>query len=104
MRFKQFLAAVVMLAGGMAMLSASASAWGRHHQRATAGDPYAYRFEPRGYYPYYKSYYWRPAHKVRRRRGIRAPRFYPAWGYYQRSWRHRKWHRKHHGGHRRWHW
>ena len=27
-------------------------------------DPYAYRYEPRGYYPYYRSDYWRPAKYV----------------------------------------
>ncbi len=83
--------------------SASAFGWHRSHHPSGA-DPYAYRYEPRGYYPYYKSHYWRPAHKVRRRRGIRAPRYYPAWGYYKRTWRHRAWHRRNHGRHHRWHW
>lgn len=91
--------AAVLLTG---LTSQAALAFGRHHHEG--GDPYAYRYEPRGYYPYYKSRYWRPAHKVRRRAGIKAPKYYPGWGYYSRRWRHREWHARHHGGHPFWQW
>jgi len=71
-----------------------------HHRT----DPYAYRYEPRGYYPYYSSGYWRPAHKVRRHRGYAAPRYYPSWGYKKRRYRHERWHARNHGGHPFWLW
>ena len=85
-----------------ALAAPAALAFGRHHNHG--GDPYAYRHEPRGYYPYYSSHYWRPAHKVRRRPGIKAPKYYPAWGYYNRDWNHRDWHARHHGRHSHKHW
>ena len=78
----------------------------------TATDPYAYRYEPRGYYPYYGSHYWAPAYALRKRNHLRyhhwnaqAPRYkyYKAWGY-PKHWHHRKWHAKHHGRHYPWHW
>ena len=69
----------------------------------TATDPYAYRTEPRGYYPYYNSNYWRPAHTVRRNRH-HLPPYYAAWGAPKRGYRHVEWHRRHHGGHRRGDW
>jgi hypothetical protein len=50
------------------------------------GDPYAYRFERRRYYPYYGSPYWRPAGEMlpyRDRYRHELPRYYPAWGYPQ---------------------
>jgi hypothetical protein len=50
------------------------------------GDPYAYQFERRGYYPYYGSQYWRPAGEMllyRDRYRHELPRYYPAWGYPQ---------------------
>lgn len=54
----------------------------RHAYRV---DPYAYRYEKRGYYPYYNSGYWRPLREVRRtyRRRIRSQKGYrynPSWG------------------------
>lgn len=75
-------------------------------------DPYAYRYSPRGYYPYYGSHYWAPAYALRKRNHMRyhhwnaqAPRYkyYKAWGY-PKHWHHRKWHAKHHGRHYPWHW
>jgi hypothetical protein len=50
----------------------------------TYRDPYAYSYEPRGYYPYYGSPYWRPADEMllyRERYRHELPRYYPAWGY-----------------------
>jgi hypothetical protein len=50
------------------------------------GDPYAYRYQPRAYYPYYGSPYWRPAAEMllyRDRYRHELPRYYPAWGYPQ---------------------
>lgn len=75
-------------------------------------DPYAYRYSPRGYYPYYNSRYWRPAHVIRERNhqhyhhwNVQAPRYkyHPSWGRPQ-HWHHREWHHKHHGYHHGWHW
>ncbi|MCH9807666.1 MAG: hypothetical protein K0U74_08050 [Alphaproteobacteria bacterium] len=67
-------------------------------------DPYAYRYEPRGYYPYYNSGYWRPAHVVRKRRYLRKPPYYKSWGDNRRGYHHRRWHRRNHGRIRRGHW
>lgn len=70
----------------------------------SATDPYAYRSEARGYYPYYNSGYWRPAAEVRHARPRYVlPKYYPAWGY-TRHWHHKQWHAEHHGRHRPWHW
>jgi hypothetical protein len=80
-----------------------------HHYRV---DPYAYRYSPRGYYPYYGSAYWAPAKYVKWRNrehlnvwNVQPPRYryYKSWGY-PRHWNNRKWHAKHHGYHHRWHW
>jgi hypothetical protein len=80
-----------------------------HHFKV---DPYAWRYSPRGYYPYYGSHYWAPSKYVKWRNRehlnhwITQPphfRYYQSWGY-PRKWHHRKWHAKHHGYHRRWHW
>lgn len=60
-----------------------------------ATDPYAYYYEPRGYYTNSTSRYWRPAHKVRRpsHRNIRGHkyRYHAAWGYKKSKRRHRRW-------------
>jgi hypothetical protein len=68
-------------------------------------DPYAYRPEHRGYYPYYNSGYWRPAHEMRHRPKpyYQLPGYYQAWGY-TRPWQNRRWHEENHGRHRLWHW
>ncbi len=74
-----------------------------------ATDPYAYHYEPRGYYPYYNSGYWRSAHEMRVRRAHMyrdtpdVP-YYQAWGANRRGYHHRRWHCKHHGGHHVGHW
>lgn len=67
-------------------------------------DPYAYRYVPRGYYPYYNSGYWRPAHLVRKRRYLPQPPYYSAWGDNRRRYRHREWHYRNHGRIRHGHW
>lgn len=72
-------------------------------------DPYAYRWEPRGYYPYYNSRHWRPVAELRYRRACcrpvaALPPYYRAWGHPHRHYVHRKWHRKHYGHHRHHHW
>ena len=130
MRSKFFVVALVALAAICTAFTSPASAFGWHRHEPPHGwgrtravrhwvyypryahhyyvhrrtDPYAYRYEPRGYYPYYGSGYWRPSRRVRRHRGYRAPRYYPAWGHYKRRWRHRRWHNRHHGGHPFWQW
>jgi hypothetical protein len=73
-----------------------------------ATDPYAYHYEPRGYYPYYNSGYWRPAAEMRRERlnqyrYVSVP-YYQAWGYPKRHYHHRAWHARHHGTIRLGHW
>jgi len=76
-------------------------------------DPYHYRYEPRGYYPYYRSDYWRPASYVRYRNRVhynvwntQPPhyQYYRSWGYPVRYWDHKRWHAYYHGRHRPWHW
>jgi hypothetical protein len=80
-----------------------------HHFKV---DPYAYRYSPRGYYPYYGSHYWTKSSYVKHRNrahlrvwNMQPPRFryYKSWGY-PRKWKHAKWHHRHHGRHHRWHW
>lgn len=68
----------------------------RHRYVTYAGsDPYAYRYRPRGYYPYYNSDYWVPAYKLRGKRpgDFAHPPYYQAWGrpnhYYRSRERHR---------------
>lgn len=57
-----------------------------HHYHV---DPYAYRYSPRGYYPYSRSDYWRSAESVRKRNhahyhhwNVKGPKFkyYSSWG------------------------
>ncbi len=66
-----------------------------------ATDPYAYAYQPRGYYPYYNSGYWRPAYEMRQRRTYMYPNvqvpYYQAWGYPKRGYHHRAWHARNHG-------
>lgn len=80
----------------------------RYHHRYYAHavtDPYAYRYEPRGYYPYYNSGYWVPARCYHRcRQTYRLPPYYKAWGASKRHYHHRKWHHRHHGRIRHHHW
>ena len=38
-----------------------------HEDYQRLPDPYAFQYEPRGYYPAYNSGYWRPADEVRQR-------------------------------------
>lgn len=71
----------------------------------TPEDPHRYRYEPRGYYPYYGSHYWRPRHEVRRKSyRFHQPRYYKSWGKKKRHWNNRAWHRRNHGRHRFWQW
>ncbi len=46
-------------------------------------DPYAYKYEKRGYYPYYDSNYWVPLRQMKGRTHYpyRIPRYYASWGY-----------------------
>lgn len=68
-------------------------------------DPYAYRYEPRGYYPYYDSGYWRPlcGGNVNCVPRPYQPPYWKGWGY-PKPWLHRKFHRVYHGRIRPWHW
>lgn len=61
----------------------------------TATDPYAYQYQPRGYYPYYNSGYWRPRHLVAKNRAhFRHPKYYQAWGANRKWYHHYRWHAK----------
>jgi hypothetical protein len=126
MRLKSIIAAVAAAVSFLSLASAPAQAWSRkpsgwgeertvHHYGYYPRynhvyhihyrtDPYAYRYEPRGYYPYYNSGYWRPAHEVRRNRYYALPPYYQAWGYPNPNYHHRAWHKRHHGGHHIGHW
>ena len=73
-----------------------------HHVYHVHADPYFYRYEPRGYYPYYNSGYWRGGYYAPRPHYI-LPRYYKAWGY-DKPWRNKEWHTIHHGHHYPWHW
>lgn len=78
-----------------------------HHYYLYNGstDPYAYRYEPRGYYPYYNSALWKPRKCVPLRRAhFKHPTYYKAWGATKKRYHHVDWHVKHHGGHPRWDW
>lgn len=131
MRIMLSLAATLM---GLGLASADPASAGGWYRRAPAGygtvqtvrhwgyyprynhiytvdyvtDPYAYSYEPRGYYPYYDSGYWRPAAEVRLRRKARymlvKPPYYQAWGYPSPYYVHRTWHYRQHGYIRREHW
>ena len=61
-------------------------------------DPYAYSYEPRGYYPYYNSGYWGPP-RIKRFRGALPP-YFAAWGAPDRHYRHVEFHNRAYGGHR----
>lgn len=105
MRLKAILAGLVVAVAATQTAAVPAEAGGllaRSH--ADVEDRYAYRYEPRGYYPYYNSGYWRPAHEVRRRRVLVQPPYYQAWGDNRRDYHHRSWHKQHHGRHRLGHW
>ena len=65
-------------------------------------DPYAYHYSQRGYYPYYNSGYWGPAHVHRQHNTL--PHYYAAWGAPKHGYHHVEWHYRHHGGHRRGDW
>lgn len=133
MRLKSFLAALLAIAALAAVNPEPAAAFGDRHRspegwghsrdvhhwvyypryrHAYHVDPYAYRYSPRGYYPWYGSSYWTSARDARKRKhahyhhwNAHPPRFayYPSWGY-PRQWNHTTWHRRHHGFHHRWHW
>ena len=50
-------------------------------------DPYAYDYEPRGYYPYYNSPYWKPRSDVARQRAhFVHPKYHQAWGANKKHW------------------
>ena len=109
MRIQKLAASLVALLVLAIVSSAPASAGWTKYDRHSADDPYAYRYKHRGYYPYYGSDYWKPAHKVKRRRfRFRQPRYHSAWGYYRRHI-HKNHHSHPHGTvrphtHRKHHW
>lgn len=74
----------------------------RYPEGCRHGDPYGYSYVYRGYYPYYNSGYWGPP-RIKRFRG-HVPPYYASWGATRRGYHHVKWHRRHHGGHRRGDW
>ncbi len=108
MRFTLTIGGVVAALTLSLVMPTSASAFGKHYDRGSAHDPYAYTYEHRGYYPYYGSDYWRPAREVKRRRfRFEQPRYHWAWGYYKEH-RHKYHHSHKHSTpahtHRKHHW
>ena len=85
-----------ILAGGFAaaiavslLMPATASAFNskKWYDRDWPYDPYAYTYVAPKYYPYYGSDYWKPRHKVDRRRfRYHQPPYYKAWGYCKLRW------------------
>lgn len=133
MRFKTFLATLVAIFSFAVVTPQTASAfgfdkyrhdmpkgWGQertvrhwvyqpryHHVFLTHAktDPYAYRYEPRGYYPYYNSGYWKHrSHVARERAHFVHPKYHAGWGANRKHWNHYGWHKKHHGRHDHSHW
>jgi len=108
--FKYGLVLCALVAGLAVMMPQPSEAGGLFRERSYDYrydgyvDPYSYRYQPRGYYPYYNSGYWRPRHLVRKRRYYRRPTYYKAWGDNRRYHNHRRWHRRNHGRIRRGHW
>lgn len=75
------------------------------HYRQGAPDPFAYKYCPRGYYPYYNSSYWRSRHEVGSNRArFHHPKYYKAWGASRKHYRHYRWHAEHHDRHDPAHW
>ena len=106
MRFKSVIAALVAVCMIGLALPQKAFAFGERYTADSKHDPYHYNYEPRGYYPYYDSHYWRPAHKVRNRRSHytkphHQPPYFKAWGlrrykHVQERYHHGRRYRKHH--------
>lgn len=121
MRLKSLMAAAVLAATMLGLAQPAAAFDRREHPGAErvvshyiyapryrhvyhVADPWAYYSEPRGYYPYYNSGYWRPAHLVRRTPPHALPPYHASWGAPKKSYVHRPWHDVHHGRHYPWHW
>lgn len=111
MRIRNMLALAVAGASFVALaVPASAADFGysehpRRFHRAPVSeeyDPYAYVYEPRGYYPYYNSGYWGPP-RIKRYSGTLPP-YFAAWGDDRPDYYHTEWHQQHYGGHRRGNW
>lgn len=109
MRSRVFSLLVAALA--LAIIPVAAEAGSRHGPRGNfySFDRYEYRWEPRGYYPYYNSRYWAPTEALRYRRDCcrpvaALPPYYQAWGHPHRYYNHKRWHREHFGRHRHHHW
>jgi hypothetical protein len=65
-----------------------------HNHYLTHGqtDPFAYESDPRGYYPYYNSGYWKPRHAIRNERAhFVKPKYFKAWGANKAHWDHATW-------------
>lgn len=61
-------------------------------------DPFAYAYEPRGYYPYYNSGEWKPLKKVAHHRAhYKHPAYFAGWGSNRRHWDQYTWHLAHDG-------
>jgi hypothetical protein len=68
-------------------------------------DPFAYHYEPRGYYPYYNSGYWKNRREMVRNRPHHVqPKYYAGWGAKKKHYNHVEWHQRHHGRHDHAHW
>ena len=86
MRLKNVLAAIMAtLALGFVVATHAQAFWDCRDPCVVGPDPYAWRYSPRGYYPYYGSRYWVPraVMRYRYRYAYDGPKFeyYPGWGY-----------------------
>lgn len=111
MRLKSLLAvAVAATAFGLTAHEPAGATDLSHDRRAwrvhTTEDPYSYKYEHRGYYPYYNSRYWVAARVMRHRyrHNFALPKYYKAWGHPKDGYHHRAWHESRHGRHYPWHW
>jgi hypothetical protein len=79
----QFVVLALACAIGLAAPAPADAHWVRKRDGL---DPYAYHFEPRGYYPYYNSNQWVPSAYLRWRKKCCRPApvlppYYGVWGY-----------------------
>ena len=68
------------------------------YYRGDRVDPYAYVYEPVGYYPYYNTGDWKPRSLVPHRHAhFPQPHYYKAWGYSKHHFDSVRWHQRHDG-------
>ena len=99
MRIKSIIAAAAAVSALGLISPQSASAFDRCGRDVVTGaDPCAYRYQPRGYYPYYNSGYWVPRAVYKRPHDTnKTPRSQQAWGYPKYGYDNASWHYRKYG-------